>query len=370
MARVKDLWATYPERKGRGKRWLAVWINPAGREQSQAFDKKTDADKHGAKMEADIARGAYIDPTRARITVGEWCETWIDGYGANQESTVRQARVHINRIVQEFGEYPIGSLRPSQVKSWITRLQSEELKTSYIYALHARLAQIMTDAVHDGLIVKSPCSRRTAPSVGEQRVYVATTDQVWQLYELFPERMRLAVVLGAFVGLRLAEACGLRVEDVDFLRAIIYPKVQYPARPLKTKTSRTPVPVPASLIEQCSIQVAAYGRYETLLTGEDGGQLSPWAIERAMRKARSEVKGLPAGFRYHDLRHYFASLLIADGADVKTVQARLRHASAKTTLDTYGHIWPDRDESTRATVDAVLTAYLTEQRRNSATTTP
>jgi integrase len=65
--------------------------------------------------------------------------------------------------------------------------------------------------------------------------------------------------------------------------------------------------------------------------------------------------------------HYFASLLIADGADVKTVQARLRHASAKTTLDTYGHIWPERDESTRAAVDTVLSAYLTEQRRNSAT---
>jgi len=127
-------------------------------------------------MEADIARGAYIDPARARITVGEWCHTWLDGYGANQESTVRQAQVHVNRIVQEFGDYPIGSLRPSQVKSWITRLQSEELKASYIYALHARLAQIMTDAIHDGLMVKSPCSRRTAPSVGEQRVYVATTD--------------------------------------------------------------------------------------------------------------------------------------------------------------------------------------------------
>ena len=108
-------------------------------------------------------------------------------------------------------------------------------------------------------------------------------------------------------------------------------------------------------------------RCETLLTGVDGGQLAPWAVERAMRKARSEVNNLPAGFRYHDLRRYFASLLIADGADVKTLQARLRHASAMTTLDTYGHIWPDRDESTRAIVDAVLTAYLTEQRRNSAT---
>jgi integrase len=39
---------------------------------------------------------------------------------------------------------------------------------------------------------------------------------------------------------------------------------------------------------------------------------------------------------------------------VKTVQARLRHASAKTTLDRYGHLWPDRDESTRAAVEAVF----------------
>ena len=75
-----------------------------------------------------------------------------------------------------------------------------------------------------------------------------------------------------------------------------------------------------------------------------------------MREARVEIEGLPAGFRFHDLRHYFASLLIASGLDVKTVQARVRHASAKTTLDTYGHLWPDRDESSRAAVAAVYAA--------------
>jgi len=68
------------------------------------------------------------------------------------------------------------------------------------------------------------------------------------------------------------------------------------------------------------------------------------------------VPGLAAQFRFHDLRHYFASLLIADGLDVKTVQARLRHASAKTTLDVYGHLWPDKDEATRATVAAAIRA--------------
>ncbi len=124
------------------------------------------------------------------------------------------------------------------------------------------------------------------------------------------------------------------------MRAVVHPQVQYPAEPLKTKISQTPIPIPASLVAELSAQAAVYGRHETLLTGEDGRQLSPWAVERAMRTARKKIQGLPAGFRYHDLRHYFASLLIASGADVKTVQARLCHASAKTRLDTYGHIGP------------------------------
>jgi integrase len=73
-----------------------------------------------------------------------------------------------------------------------------------------------------------------------------------------------------------------------------------------------------------------------------------------MRDVREKVPGLPDGFSFHDLRHYLASLLIASGADIKTVQARMRHASARTTLDTYGHLWPDADESTRSAIGAVI----------------
>lgn len=80
----------------------------------------------------------------------------------------------------------------------------------------------------------------------------------------------------------------------------------------------------------------------------------PWMIERAIRDVRGGIAGLPEGFSFHDLRHYLASLLIARGCDVKTVQARLRHSSAKTTLDTYSHLWPDADESTRSAIGAVL----------------
>jgi hypothetical protein len=48
-------------------------------------------------------------------------------------------------------------------------------------------------------------------------------------------------------------------------------------------------------------------------------------------------------------------LLIASGLDVTAVQAKPRHASAKTTLDTYGHLWLDSDETTRAAISGVMT---------------
>lgn len=371
MSRVKDLWHVTrdgkrvpTERFGKGKRWLAVWQAPTGREDSRAFERKVDAERHAASQETDAARGTYIDPKTARITVEQWADTWLTGYATRRKSTVRQAKVHIAQIKAEFGAVPLAAVRPSRVKSWTSRLREEGLSDSYVYALHARLAQIMSDAVHDGLIPRSPCSRRTSPGLAKQRPYVATTDQVWQLHDAMPERYRVAILLGAFAGLRVAETCGLRVSDVDFMRGIIHPAVQYPAEGLKTETSRTPIPIPQSLAVQLSAQIAEWPG-EWLLAKGDGVQLGPWALERAVRKARTEVEGLPEGFRYHDLRHYFASLLIASGADVKVVQARLRHASAKTTLDCYGHMWPDRDESTRAAVDAVLKAR-TEQGRNTA----
>jgi integrase len=136
-------------------------------------------------------------------------------------------------------------------------------------------------------------------------------------------------------------------------------------RPKNARRSRCIAALACASASSSARRSAASWPSETLLTGRDGGQLPPWALERAVRSARAKVDGLPDDFRYHDLRHYLASLLIASGADVKTVQARLRHASAKTTLDTYGHLWPDRDESTRAAIDSILAARA-EQERNRA----
>ncbi|GAA4582794.1 hypothetical protein GCM10023194_18520 [Planotetraspora phitsanulokensis] len=113
-----------------------------------------------------------------------------------------------------------------------------------------------------------------------------------------PVRHRVVILLGAFVSLRAAEVFGLRV---DFMRGIVHPAVQYPAEALKTETSRTPVPNPASLALELSAHVKAGHSGETLLTDDDGAQVGPWKLEWAMRKARGKVQDLPTGFRFHDL---------------------------------------------------------------------
>lgn len=350
-------------RRAHGK-WRARYRDNDGREYARHFGRKVDAQRWLDEQASKLVTGTHVDPKLSRTTVNEWCDTWMRGYRVHRASTVRQAETHLVRIRKAFGPMQLGAVRPSHVRTWTAQLAGEGLSANYVYALHARLAQIFADAVHDGLVPRSPCSRRTSPRAGTQRPYVATTEQVWELYDALPAHLRPAVLLGAFVGLRLAETCGLRVTDIDFLRGIVHPAVQYPAEPLKTETSRMPVPIPQSLALELSAHVKAYpSEEEWLLFNEWGDQLSPRTLQRAFNDARSSVAGLSPVFRYHDLRHYLASLLIASGADVKVVQARLRHASAKTTLDTYSHLWPDSDDTTRAAIEAVFIEHRASTRR-------
>jgi Phage integrase family len=64
--------------------------------------------------------------------------------------------------------------------------------------------------------------------------------------------------------------------------------------------------------------------------------------------------GLPAGTRFHDLRHFYASALIAANLNPKVIQARLGHATIAETMDTYGHLFPDSGDLGRGAIDAIL----------------
>jgi len=77
-------------------------------------------------------------------------------------------------------------------------------------------------------------------------------------------------------------------------------------------------------------------------------------LAASLQASGLKTTGLRHGTRYHELRHYHASLLIRRGENVKTVQARLGHASAVETLNTYAHLWPDSEDRTRTAIDDVL----------------
>ncbi len=199
---------------------MARYVDDRGAEHSRSFDHKREAQRWLDGQVTALGTGQHVAPRDARVTVAEWCETWLTGYAVNRKTTVAQAKTHVRKhIVPAFGDRPLTAVRPSEVRAWVARLAADGLEPSYVYALHSRLSQIFANTCHDGLLGRSPCSRRTSPPMGKPKPYCATTAQVWAVHDALPEELRPAVLLGAFCGLRVAEACALKVDDVDWLRA-------------------------------------------------------------------------------------------------------------------------------------------------------
>lgn len=165
------------------------------------------------------------------------------------------------------------------------------------------------------------------------------------------------------MGLRQGECFGLTVDRVDFLRRqvrvdrqLIGAKAGVPEfGPPKSKAGFRTVPMPEIVATDLAEHLARYGPGPAglVFTNTRGTPLTRSLCGEMWHRARAKA-GLPDWATFHDLRHFYASLLIAKGCSVKAVQKRLGHQSAMETLDTYGHLWPDSDDETRQAVDGAL----------------
>lgn len=189
--------------------------------------------------------------------------------------------------------------------------------------------------------------------------------QVQALLAALLPAYRVAGLLGAGCGLRVGEVLGLTVDSIDLDRALVQVNVQLQAAPgqrprlvaPKSQASIRSVPLPDSVavgigIEQhlasCPVLVSA-GLDGLLIRNSRGGPMWP-RTSPASGDARRRLPGV----RFHVLRHFYASALIAAGESVTTVQAALGHASAVETLEVYAGLWPDRDPAMRAAIDQLL----------------
>lgn len=330
------------------------WRDLNGQWQSRTISTgKRAANAFKSQVESELHAGRDLDPRKARMTFSQWAETWKQGQAMHRPSTYRQAESDLKRLEAAFGDKRLQHITVTMVRAWVGSMRDEGLEQSTIYARHRRLKQIMDAAVDEGILQRHQIGRKTAPKSPSKEVRIPTTEQVWKLYAAMPEGLKPAILLGAFAGLRNGEAVALRAEDVDFMRGVITPAVQHGGAELKTDSSRWPIPI----ADELSLELSKYvdrGNSNTLVQSAYGETIGPNRLQEHVGKHARALK-LHAGFRFHDLRHFYASALIAAGLDVVQVQHCMRHAKASTTLNTYGHLWPDKTEAPRSAVAELFT---------------
>lgn len=331
------------------------WTDSTGKRRETTRKTYEEALKaYEEKVSAKVT-GREIEPLKGRVTVAQWCERWAANYAVDKPGTHKMGKTHCALIKDVLGKRKVADLKAEDVQKLTLTLRERGFSQSYIYAVYRRLSQVLNAAVEDGHLTRNPCTRRTAPPQPRQRQYVATTEQVWALYDNMPPQSRSAVLLGAFAGLRIAEAAGLKRQDIDLKNGVIRLTAQYGGEPLKTESSRNPIPIPAELVGLLEANLAELPGWTHVVPGQLGRGISPSRIETHFRRARQQVAGLPTDkFRFHDLRHYYASVLIHQGLDITTVQKRMRHESATITLKVYGHMFDDKDTVTRDALSSVM----------------
>ena len=182
-------------------------------------------------------------------------------------------------------------------------------------------------------------------------------------------------MLAAGTGMRQGECFGLTTDRIDFLRRqvhvdrqlLLLPGAAPALAPPRTAASHRTIPLPRVVLDALAAHVARYpvGPDGLILVNEAGTPIRRTRFSVVWRRTVTAA-GAPEGTGFHALRHFYASLLIRHGESVKVIQARLGHASASGTLDTYSHLWPDAEDRTRAAVDDVLGASAMENRRTAA----
>jgi len=337
-------------RKRPSGRWQAMYWHEGQRHTSGTFAVKADAFAYLSTIEADLRRGAWIDPRAGKITVRMYAEEWLE---RRPDLAVRTRELYqyllSNHIFPVLGQVTLAGLAPSKIRGWHAELAMRHASTaSKAYRL---LSTIMRTAVADDLINISPCKVNGAGTEHAAERPMATLAEVEALSNAMPERLRLVVLLATWCQLRRGEILGLRRRDVDVLHAII--RIEQSRtftrdgksliKSPKTAAGRRSLSVPANVMEAIVEHLDRFTESDAdalLFTSEVGTPVSANVLQRAWSRARLVV--LRPDLHLHDLRHTGLTLAAATGATTAELMHRAGHASASAALR-YQHATQDRD---------------------------
>lgn len=295
---------------------------------------------------------------------------------------------YIRHITEMFGDIRLSDLRADHIRHVYAQARKSGMSEGELHGTHVKLRQIMQDAVDNELIARNPCLPVKLPKPTYHERKPLTANEASRFLRCLLEEPLSAKVAGTMVlllcGLRRGEMLGLSWGDFDPEELTLSVSKQFTndqtLRAPKSKMSRRTIAVSETLSnylvrwkEEQRQQLAKYGIDQTdetpivnglkvvtagdgkhaVLINVDGHAFDRWFRDFCVdngfgeyenvtktfvrggkeRKRGSGYKGLVP----HALRHTQATLLIGEGADVKTVQARLGHASPSTTLSIYSH---------------------------------
>jgi integrase len=335
--------------------WRARYRDGEGRERAKHFPRKIDAQTWLDEQTAAIVTGRWVDPGRARVTVqqfyDEWAprQIWATGTWRAMATALKSCT---------FANVPLATLRRSHVEAWVKAMDVAGLAPTTIRTRFMNVRSVLRAAVRDRAIAVDPADGVPLPRLRrrEHAMSIPTPAAVQEAIDVAPDWMGLFLALCAFAGLRVGEAGAVQLGDVDFLRRQLHVQRQVQRDPLGGVELSEPkhgservVFLPDELVQMIAQHVEHVGVRGTeqwlfmAATGEP-----PVADAMGNRWRRLVDEHELERFRLHDLRHFYASGLIAAGCDVVTVQRSLGHAKASTTLNIYSHLWPSAEDRTRA----------------------
>ena len=337
-------------RKRSSGRWQAMYWHEGRIHSAGTFATKSDALAHLSTVEADLRRGAWINPKSGNVTLEKFANQWLDQRHDLSIRTHDLYRYVLDRhVFPTFGQTSLANLTPSKIRSWNAKIAREHPATAA--KAYRLLSTIMRTAVLDGIIASTPCKVRGAGSERAPERPVATVAEIEALHGAMPPHLRLVVLLATWCQLRRGEILGLRRCDVDLNNSTIAIEQSRTYRmngesfikEPKSKASRRVLAIPTEISDELSHHLKLYpgpGSEALIFVGRDGKPLTANALQGSWEHARESIGR--TDLRLHDLRHTGLTLSAATGATTAELMHRAGHSSAAAALR-YQHATEDRD---------------------------
>ena len=354
--------------KGSGVWW--IFVDHKGLRKAKKIGKSRKlAEKVKEVMEANLKLGrpllgkkekppiptinAYYSSFKKNYMATTLKQTTFDGY----DSSFR------NHILPGLGKYRLDQLDRTKMQSFVRGLLDKGLAKDSIRLILAALSILYTDAIDKEIVVKNPTVGmskfyRKAPKKHEE-IEPLTEEEVIQLLEATLEYKpdQYPLFLSALhTGMRSGELAGLQWGDIDWNGRFVEVRrnfVRGRVGTLKTKHGRRRVDLSDELIETLSglrrtKQEEALNRgknsiAEWIFSNGRGNPSDMYNLKRRHFRKVLHKAGLRA-IRFHDLRHTYASLLLAHGEPLTYVSQQLGHANPQITLKIYAHWIPNRSQ--------------------------